>query len=358
MMTTATADGFVLQGAVDVFDDLIGRHGDHHIRCGSEDYLQPYVYLSFHLISMRVAGWTTDFDELGVVSGASALFAHQPRDFMCKYAHLAVDPDRRIAEATGFGYEWIEFTNTEGAWRLIRDSVDAGKPVKGWDWENVLFVGYRDADPQAERAVFAMADGPSTYARWWTWAELGEWVERMRKWKTLKLGRFAGTAAAQAPEEVARRVLAYLAAWSHMPPEAVQDQYPAATFGLSGMAAYAANCANVSQFETWTMCHDINGQWTLRNSTAVYLRRLALQGLLGESATAPLEAAAASYRTAYETWASCYTLLGHGATDTQRRDASRRLDVARRVRKARLEERQAVSHLRTILERRQPIERS
>jgi hypothetical protein len=81
MVTALPTSGqaVVIQAAVDAFDTSIGDGGEHHVLCGFEDYVQPHVYLSFHLISMRAAGWQTDFDDLGVVSGASALFASARR---------------------------------------------------------------------------------------------------------------------------------------------------------------------------------------------------------------------------------------------------------------------------------------
>ena len=54
----------LLKGVVQEFDNLIGQIGEHAIAAGKEVYVQPYVYLSFHLIQMRAAGWTdADFDQ-------------------------------------------------------------------------------------------------------------------------------------------------------------------------------------------------------------------------------------------------------------------------------------------------------
>lgn len=352
-MTTITPIREVLiQEAVDAFEEWMGS--GHHILVGDEEYIQPPVYLGFHLICMRVAGRPTDFDDIAVLSGASALFAHQPRDFGCKYAHLAVEPDRRIAEGTGFAFEWIDVADRESAWDLIRASVDEGKPVKGWDWENVLFVGYREAEAVEDRALFTLADGPETFAQWWTWEQFGIWFARMQEWRRTQLGRYAGRVKPKCALDVANRVLTYLATWSELPPETLQKTYPAASFGLAGMAAYAANCANVALFDDWTMCHDVNGQWTLRNSTAMWLRRLMEEGTLGPAANPDLEAAADGYRAAYETWAGCYELLGHDTTEAQRKDPARREDVADRVRHASRYERQAVAHLRHVIEEKPP----
>jgi hypothetical protein len=97
------------------FDQLIGQLGKHAILVGDEVYIQPSVYLTFHWLQMLSAGWQDcDFDQLAVVSGASALFAHQPGEFRPKYAHLSIVIDQRIAEATGFGYEWVNFSGIDG----------------------------------------------------------------------------------------------------------------------------------------------------------------------------------------------------------------------------------------------------
>jgi len=116
----------LLHEVAGTFDELIGRFGCHAVASGGEMYIQPYVYLSLHLVQMRAAGWAVDFDQVAAVSGASALFAYQRDDFMPKYAHLDVEPDRRIAEATGFGYEWVSFEDVGGAWEWVIESVDAG----------------------------------------------------------------------------------------------------------------------------------------------------------------------------------------------------------------------------------------
>ncbi len=101
---------------LDDFNALIGKYGHHSIDVCGIEYVQPYVYLSFHLLEMHAAGWKDmDFDSLAAVSGASALFAYQPKEFMPKYCHVMIAPHTRIAEATGFGYEWVKFADAEGA---------------------------------------------------------------------------------------------------------------------------------------------------------------------------------------------------------------------------------------------------
>ena len=315
----------LLDDVVRTFDKLIGRIGEHGVVAGDEVYIQPPVYLSLHLVQMRVAGWQADFDQVAVVSGASALFAYQQGEFMPKYAHLNVDPDRRIAEATGFGYEWVDFDGLEGAWALLRESVDAGLSVKGWDWENILFAGYQDAQVVEERKVFAMADGPDTYARWLTWDEFGEWTKRMKEWKCSRFGRNTQRVETMPAQEVSRRVMRDLVAWSVELPESIPKMWPEATFGLAGIQAYADACQASDPGEDWVACHDINPQWTIRNATGAYLRQVGEGKVFSEAVSAHLLAAATQYRAAYECWQAFYKLLGHRASETARKTRARRL---------------------------------
>jgi hypothetical protein len=340
----------VLQNAVDQFQDLILRQGEHSVRAGDEVYIQPHVYLSLHLVQMRAQGWDVDFDDVAAVSGASALFAYQPGEFMPKYAHLHVDPDARIAEATGFGYAWADFADTEGAWQLVVESVDSGRSAKGWDWENSLFAGYQDAAKPEGRQVFAMADGPETYAKWLAWSEFGQWVERMQGWGMARLGRHTARVETRPADEVALRVMRDLVAWSVRPPDAVGQRFANATFGLAGIESYAAACEDSDPNEDWTACHDVNGQWTLRNSTGVYLGRVAQAGLFPERVNRHLRSAASEYRAAYESWKELYyRYLGHRVPEAARKTAEHRVAGAAAVRQGLRHERAALAEVERAL---------
>jgi hypothetical protein len=252
---------------------------------------------------------------------------------MPKYAHLIVEPDRRIAEATGFGYEWVPFEGQKGAWQVIVESVDAGASVKGWDWENLLFAGYQDAETPEGRKVYAMADGPDTYSKWLTWAEFGEWLKRMETWNECRLGRHAGCVEPKPPGEIAERVLRDLVAWSTEHPSSITDRWPKATYGLAGIARYADTLEISDPDEDWVACHPINGQWTVRNSTGVYLRRVAEGGLFPAPVNAHLLAAANEYRAAYASWQRLYNdYLGHGVPEEKRKTPAHRLAGAAAVR--------------------------
>jgi hypothetical protein len=340
----------LLQQAADQFHDLILRQGEHSVRAGDEVYIQPYVYLSTHLVQMRAQGWDVDFDQLAALSGASALFAYQPGEFMPKYAHLYVDPDGRTAQATGFGYAWTGFADTESAWQLIVESVDAGRSAKGWDWENILFAGYQDAAEPEERKVFAMADGPDTYAKWLTWSEFGEWVERVQGWNMPRLGRHTGRVEAKPADEVALRVMRDLVAWSTTPPDDVRKAFPQATFGLPGIETYAAACEGSDLNDDWVACHDVNGQWTTRNATSVYLQRVAEAGLFPQRVNAHLLAAAGAYRAAYESWQELYNrYLGHGVPEAARKTVEHRRAGAAAVRLGLEHERKALAEVERAL---------
>ena len=293
----------LLENAVKEFKRVTGNL-QGHLTVGEQVYQQPHVYLPTHLVQMRVAGWKeTDFDTIAAVSGASALFAYQPKTFMPKYAHLLIGMDQRIADATGFGFEWVRFQGAEQAWGVLKQSLDSGRPLKGWHYENVIFAGYQEAANQEDRQVFAMADGPETYAKWWTWQEFSDWV---KGWSQSELGRHAKRVRKVAAKQVALRVMTDLVAWSQQPPEAVLRRFPQAKFGLAGMEAFAKDVADTSKdvkyFDAFASCHALNPQWTLRNSTAVYLKRLAERKTFPKQANDHLIAAAKEYRAAYQAW--------------------------------------------------------
>ncbi len=319
----------------------------HQVVVGDTVYPQPCVYLVMHLLEMWAAGWRDeDFDTLAAVSGASALFAYQPGEFMPKYANLHIDMDRRIAEATGFGYEWVPFEDAGAAWPIIEESIDSGRPLKGWYWENILIGGYQEAPEEEDRKVFVMADGPDTIAEWWSWKQFSEWTDEWPR----RFGRHRGRIDALPEADVARRVIRDLVAWSVEHPKAVQREFPEAKFGLEGMECYAADCADTDAYEEWIACHDINPQWTLRNSTAVYLERIAHADLFPPGVSEEVSRAAREHRAAYAAWRDLYGELGHAAPANAGRSKAHRLAGSSAVRRAIEHERTAVNALAEALD--------
>jgi len=340
----------LLDGVVKAFNKLIGHLGQHGIVSGVEMYVQPHVDLSLQTVAMRAAGWEIDFEQVAAVSGACAPFGYQRDAFMCKYAFRSLDPDARIAEATGYGFEWRPFEGAEAAWEIIRDEIAAGRPVRGWHWEGLMFGGFEEAGDTQERRVYVMVDGPETFGRWWSWTEFGEWVDLQTEWKSTFLGCHTGKVETSDPAVVAQRVIAELVAWGQGAPEAIQAKYPEATFGLAAMAAYADDCENVDQFPEWTVCHGINPQTGLRNATAVYLTRVANEDLFSTRVNRILPLVAGHYRSAYCAWKELYTLLGHHAPEGAARDQDRRRAGAEAAREAMRHEEAALKMLARALE--------
>lgn len=137
--------------------------------------------------------------------------------------------------------------------------------------------------------------------------------------------------------------------WSADPPAADRENFPEATFSLSGIQAYAADCANTEEHEDWLACHDVNPQWALRNSTSVYLTQLADASVFDAEVSTHLRAAAKDYRGAYESWRELYNQLGHQAPKNAGRTKARRLAGAEAVSRALQYETAGVGELREAL---------
>lgn len=341
----------LLEGVVDDWKRLTNDLSGHEIVVGDLVYVQPHVYLVAHLVEMWAAGWDDmDFDTLAAVSGASALWGYQPKEFMPKYAHVTVDIDERIATATGFGYEWVSWDGAEGAWVALCANIDAGMPLKGWDWENCMFAGYRTAEKAEDRQVFMMADGPGTLAEWRTWEQYMEWVNRMGDWKQNSYGRHTGRVPALPAKDIALRVIRDLVAWSTEPPSNVSERFSEAVFGLAGIEAYARDCGDMETYEDWGICHGHNPMWTMRNSTAVYLEGVVEAGLLPEEPTSHVAGAAEHYRECFTAWDGFYELLGHSCAEGAGKNPETRVAGSALARQWLGSETAAVGELKVALE--------
>ncbi len=339
----------LLTSAVKEFE-FIARNVASHVDVMQEKvYPQPNVYLTTHLVCMWTAGWKdTDFDTLTTVSGASALFAYKDyNDFMPKYANLYIGMDKRIADAAGFGWEWIPFEDPETGWELIKQSIDSGKPVKGWNEENLVFAGYSDSRFKHLRKVYVMSDGAGYYSTWIRWKSFCRWT---KEWSHGKLGRFNGRLSPRPEKDIAIQVITDLVNWSEKPPEKVIQQFPGTKFGLEGMKAYAADCKNMDKYKTWSACHPINPQWIVRNSTAVYLENLIKKEIFRGDINNYLIPAAGKYRAAYSAWREFYNILGYSAPRTAGRTKHNRKKGAESVRKAIEHEKEALGLLSKALD--------
>jgi hypothetical protein len=351
LQMTAGSVKIWIKQAADLFDRYIGQYGEHAVGSRGEVYIQPYVDLSMHLIQMQLEGWTdVDFDYLAAVSGASALYGYQPGDFMPKYAHLRLAPEGRIADATGFGYKWEAFKDAEEAWKLLKQTVDGGHIAKGWDWENILFAGYKDAPTIEARKVFAMADGPGTYVKWLDWDEFGEWVQRILDWHSGVFGLFTERVDAHPRKKIALRVLRDLVAWSEKPPEDIVNWHSDAKFGFEAIEAQAKEVEDTEKFPDFISCHGLNPQWAIRRSTALYLEDLVKSAMFPDEVNSNLGEAAQQYHASFTTWKAFYTMVGHHVPDEVRNMPDRRHAAAGLVRCWGAHERTAVDALEKALQ--------
>ena len=190
-----------------------------------------------------------------------------------------------------------------------------------------------------------MSDGAEYFIKWYDWKKYCKWV---RNWKNGQLGYFAGVVEKIPEEKVAVQVIRDLVNWSENPPETVKEKFPKAKFGFSGIKAYAGDCADVKKYKDWRACHDINPQWTVRNSTAVYLKKLVEKALFTEQINNALLSVSEKYKNAYLSWREFYNLLGYAAPENAGKDKQRRRDGADAVLNALEHEKQAVTELREI----------
>jgi len=348
----------VLKDAVEEFILVKTIASHENVKEPQRVYPQPHVYITTHYVCMRSAGWKdVDFDTLMTVSGAGLLFAYDPNRGMPKYAHLWLGLDKRIAEATGFGWEWVKFKDEDEAWNLVKETVDSGRPAKGHFWEEMLFAGYQDAARKEDRKVFMMGDPFPGPGEWWTWEQFGEWVRKFTEFNQNEIGRHTKKVGKAAEKKIALQVLKDAVAWSKTPPDAVKNRFPNTLFGLTAIQAYAEDVADVEgkpeayfKETAWLGCHAINPQWTARNSTAVYLERLVAAKIFSEKVNVHLLAASEGYKAAYADWQEFYRQLGHVAPENAWDTAKNRLAGGAAVRKALEHERAAISELKKALD--------
>ena len=339
----------LLEGAVKDFEYIAQNVAGHRIEMcvrGADEqvYPQPYCSLTTLLVQMHAAGWDVDLDTLAAVSGASAMFGYEPGEFMPKYAFHHLRPGDLVAQATGYATESVPVANAEEAWQFVKESVDSGRPVAGWNGEMMLLAGYRDADADADRKVFAMKDGDGYFTEWFDWDMFAKWVGDGQR-----VSRHSGRVEPRPQRDVALRVMSDLVALSTAVPESIRNDYSGATFGLAGIEAWAADCADVEKYGDWSMCHPENPQWTVRNSSAVYLQRVAERGLLPDRATEHVRRASDLYRSAYRSWQEAYGLVGYAAPDGSGKVKESRLAAAAAVRGALEHEKAAIAELRHAL---------
>jgi hypothetical protein len=122
-----------------------------------------------------------------------------------------------------------------------------------------------------------------------------------------------------------------------------------AKFGLRGMEAYADDCEDVERFGDWSMCHDVNPQWSLRNSTSVYLHRVAEAKVFPSKPSIHIREAAEKYRAAFDQWHRAERQLGHSASEEERRSVDTRRACAAMIQSAVKHEESALNQIQKAL---------
>lgn len=347
-----TGKPVVIQSAVDAFNALKFPEAfkeEKKLVDGKEVFPSPHAHFWFHLVQMQAAGWKdADIDTIVAISGASALLGYEQNSFMPKYAFHHVKGNH-IERATGFGYEWVQYKDVEGAWNILKESLDSGRPVSAAHMEDILFAGYEDAAKTEDRKVFAISLEPDQYAKWWTWKEFNEWANSHGRSNGSRMGRYTKRAPVEEPKSIALRVIHNLVAWSDVPPENVQKAFPNSEWGLSAVAKCAQLCGDLKNREKWGICHELNSQWPTKKSSAVYLEKVVKNGLFSNEINKHLTAAAESYREAYEQWVIAYRQVSWGGPKGGAKKQETRKVAAEALRKAGSLEKAAIDNLKAAL---------
>lgn len=62
-----------------------------------------------------------------------------------------------FARATGFGFEWEQYKTAEAYWQALRETIDAGESIHAANLEEILLIGYQEANDRTERQVKPLA---------------------------------------------------------------------------------------------------------------------------------------------------------------------------------------------------------
>ncbi|MBN1510147.1 MAG: hypothetical protein JW955_25090 [Sedimentisphaerales bacterium] len=344
-VTDATADPLapvLIEDAERIFQEVL-REIERH------DYVRrSYIYT--RLVCMRAAGWDdADYETLMPVSGYGLTFAYHPDDH--SEAHFRAPPgtDQRIARATGFGWEWLHLDDIEEYWQTLKGTIDSGRPVHAPHIEEVLFVGYQEAETKSARRVRPMAIPVFiNEGTWWSWKQFQEWFTEFGG----PIGRFTGQVDKLDDKEVAIEVMKTLVAMAYGDPRSDDPEFAEVVWGLAGIDAFANDIADLSLRERrfcsgWFGCHDSNPQWTARQLTGRYLQESSKH--FDGAAARLMREAAQEYAAAHRAWVTWNEQLGDVSPRHAWRDKDHRLAGARAVRETLEHERRAVETIRDVL---------
>ena len=312
--------------------------------------------LLMRLVCMKSAGFDdVDYPLLVMLAGHGTSFAYQPkRYYLYSPPDSPDDTERRLQAGTGCRWEWLaKPKDAEGAWRLVRESVAAGVPVKGSWRDDYIFCGYRDAARPEDRQVYAL--GGWREPGWMSWADFAQWFGEVGE-----MSRVGGRTPRRPDADIALELIQRTVAWASDDGRREVEWMKDGVFGLSGMEAYAADVADVGKppsffDDGYLCCHAVNRQTSGRRCAELYFRHAAR---LFAPAVAPhMRAAAEGYGCAYRAWADYRAaFLPPGAasdlaaTHLAWSDPARRTVGAAAIREALAHERAAVAELKVALE--------
>lgn len=336
----------VIKEAEEIFSHILNQE------MPSKDYMwRSYIYT--RMACMRTAGWEADYETLMPVSGYGLSFAYEAKKE--SGAHFCPPPgtDQRISQATGFGWEYLHLQDIEDYWQTLKETIDSGRPVQACHMEELLFVGYQEAEKKKQRRVRPMAISvfvdPGT---WWSWREFEKWFAEFGG----PLGRFTQKTEPLDDREVAIETMQALVHLAFQDPRSEQTDPPVAC-GLAGIEAFARDMADLSLKERhfcsgWFGCHDSNPQWTARQLTAQYLQACA--PLFAEDVAALIREAVKDYQAAHSAWLDWDQQLGTHSPRRAWANQQRRLAGAQAVRRAAQHEGKAVEKIQQALGRLAP----
>lgn len=342
--TKSPAGQVVLRRAVRIFDEVAAET--------QKACWQPRSAMTTHLVCMRAAGWKdADYDTLMTVSGFGISFAYHRKE---KFWVGWVPPpgaDERIARATGFGWQWLHLRDAESAWRLLKRTIRAKRPIRAPYIEELVFAGHQEANRKADRKVLVLCVPFAHPGKWWSWDQFQHWFDTESHGF---LARHTKRVEQAPPRETAEQVVKTIVQWALHHPLSDNKDYGQVEFGLAGIEAYAADIEDLELTSDdfaagWLGCHAIYPQWTARKCTANYLKGAA--GRFPTKVAARIRAAVKEYNAAYKAWQGWEKHLGRDgkAPKNAWRTKTHRLAGAKAVRRAAEHEKAAIIELAQAL---------
>ena len=315
-----------------------------------------YMYLA----QMRIAGWEADYADLITIAGYGPSFAYAPgpKDRWGAHYFPISGRDDRIAHATGYRNHWRQLEDPEDYWQALKSEIDAGRAVHGPNEEDILFIGYVDAENPEDRKVMPVAivfveDDE------WTWEQFVRWHSRdiVSGW----FGAFEQEVAPWPARESAIEVIEMMVQLAQGD-DSRRKAGDGVVWGIDGIVAYADDLADLSKSGApepdggyfqggWRGCHNVMPQMSGRPAAAAYLKKVA--PLFEGETRAHLEAAAAAYDSATAAWREFDRNLGRaleGDHATAWQDPDHRSAGSEAVRRAAAHEREAIATLEQALE--------